>query len=44
MWCEPTDIIELQDCLDKFVDWYNNVREHSALDYDLPEVRHYAKT
>jgi putative transposase len=41
-WKEPTDYIQLQDSLDDFVAWYNKVRDHSSLDYQVPEVIHYA--
>lgn len=41
-WREFNTIEELQASLDEFVEWYNQQREHSALDYDYPEVVHNA--
>ena len=44
MWVDPKDIFELQECLDKFRDWYNRMRDHSAFYYQVPEAVYYAKT
>jgi putative transposase len=41
-WKEPKDFIELQDSLDEFTEWYNKTRDHSAIDYKVPEEVHYA--
>lgn len=37
MWKDPNDTIELQSSLVEFQRWYNQLREHSALDYQYPE-------
>ena len=42
MWKDPADTIELQECLDEFRRWYNELRDHSALNYQVPEVVYYA--
>ena len=44
MWKEPNDTIELQECLELFRNWYNGVRDHSAIDYQVPQEVYYAKT
>jgi len=36
-WKGPNDTIELQGSLMEFQRWYNQVREHSALNYQYPE-------
>jgi transposase InsO family protein len=33
MWKDPADTIELQECLEEFKRWYNELRDHSALNY-----------
>lgn len=38
IWKDPRDPIELQICLNEFKKWYNELRGHSALDYEVPEV------
>ena len=35
-------IKELQGCLDAFRTWYDREREHSSLDYRMPEAVHHA--
>jgi putative transposase len=44
MWKEPTDTIELQKSLEEFRSWYNGLRDHSALNYRVPEEVYYART
>jgi putative transposase len=41
-WREYTSIFDLQKSLDEFVVWYNQMREHSAIGYEFPEVVHFA--
>jgi putative transposase len=41
-WREYTSIFDLQQSLDEFVVWYNQMREHSAIGYEFPEVVHFA--
>jgi len=43
MWAEPTNILQLQECLDKFREHYNRLRDHSAIGYRPPEVVHFAQ-
>jgi putative transposase len=43
MWKEPSDIIEMQRCLEDFQRWYNERRNHSALDYKVPKEVYYAE-
>ncbi|MGQ0535652.1 MAG: transposase, partial [Methanobacteriota archaeon] len=42
MWKDPQTYKEFQECLDAFRDWYNRTREHSSLDYAVPEAIHHA--
>ena len=42
MWKEPADTIELQACLEEFKAWYNELRFHSAIDYQVPQEVYYA--
>ena len=44
MWKEPNDTIELQSCLEEFKTWYNELRFHSAIDYQVPQEVYYAST
>jgi len=39
---DPRSIKELQGCLDAFRTWYDREREHSSLDYRMPEAVHHA--
>ena len=41
-WRDYTSIFELQESLNEFVIWYNQMREHSAIGYEFPEVVHFA--
>jgi len=43
-WKEPKDMIELQQSLEEFRSWYNGLRDHSSLDYKVPEEVYYART
>lgn len=38
----PETITELDQCIDAFVDWYNNDRLHQALNYKTPKSIYYA--
>ncbi|MGH2669643.1 MAG: transposase [bacterium] len=40
MWKDPASFKELQDCVRAFKDWYNKDREHSSIDYAVPEAIH----
>jgi len=42
-WKDATDAIELQRCVDDFREWYNKEREHTAIDYKVPEELYYAE-
>lgn len=42
MWKDPNDTIELQSSLVEFQRWYNQMREHSALNYQFPEEVYHA--
>lgn len=44
MWKEPGDTLELQESLEEFQKWYNELRDHSALNYQVPQEVYYAKT
>jgi putative transposase len=44
MWKEPADTIELQKSLEEFRAWYNGLRDHSALNYKVPEEVYYARS
>lgn len=44
MWKDPADIFELQQSLDDFRLWYNQLRDHSALGYQFPEEVYHART
>lgn len=43
-WEEPQTIEQLQECLDRFRNYYNRMRDHSALNYQVPEAVYYAGT
>jgi len=43
MWKEPKDTLELQKSLAEFREWYNGLRDHSAINYQVPEEVYYAK-
>jgi hypothetical protein len=43
MWEEPSDIIEMQRCLEDFQRWYYERRDHLALDYRVPKEVFYAE-
>jgi len=44
IWKEPSDPIELQQSLEEFRSWYNGLRDHSSLNYKVPEEVYYART
>lgn len=33
----PETLVELETCIDEFVDWYNNKRLHQSLNYRTPK-------
>jgi len=43
IWKDPTDTIEMQECLEDFRTWYNELRDYSALNYQVPEVVYHGK-